>query len=127
MFLQQGIVITGAGLPSFDSIVPAVRALHAIFSNHLPGGRTVIYDPTTFKGYSAFSASNRYFTPAKHITSGGSLSFPRIMDPDGILGAMIAADIVYAADNVVEYYKLSDSRYNQTSVDDYLIILTLSD
>ena len=82
-----------------------------IFSNSFPSGRLNSFVPSTFKDHTSFTSSNRYFSAVKEIISTTAIPFPPVIDPHGDLQALSGRDLVYAADNVVQYYKLSDNKF----------------
>jgi hypothetical protein len=108
--LQQGVAITGAGLPQFQTAANAVAAIHSIFSHSLPDYHLDPYPPSFFNDFPTIHATSRYFSPMKDIT-GGSLHFPHSVDPNGILKSLESHELVHASDNVVLYFKSNDNMY----------------
>ena len=109
--LQQGLSITGGGLPLFDTAVVGLQTIRLIFDQEMNSDRLTDYSSSTSNGYPSIDASNRYFTPKQDISNDDHLQYPKTVDPRGILGSIAGNDLVYAPENVVEYYKVTDDRF----------------
>jgi hypothetical protein len=109
-YLQQGVAITGAGLPSFDDILTALKSIQSIFIGCFPAHHFTNSVPSSFQDHFSFAANNRFFSNTKEISAPTVIPFPSVVDPHGTLQRSSGQDLVYAPDNVVEYYKISNHR-----------------
>ena len=111
--MQQGISITGGGLPLFDTAVMALNTIQMIFDQALNDGVLTEYSSSNSDGYTSIDACNRYFTAKQDISSDGHLQFSKLVDPRGFLASM-TDDMVHASENVVDYYKEANERHDLT-------------
>jgi len=108
--MQQGISLTGGDLPLFNDAISGLQTIQTIF-NHELNHCLLDYYPSHYNSNPSIDASNRYFSLKNDISSDGHLPIPKAIDPRGILKAMKSQDLVYAPENVVEYYKASNNRH----------------
>ena len=98
-------MITGAGLPRFNDAVLALRTIESVFSREFREDQLETYQSSTHHNYPSIEASNRYFSTRKDIPSNDFLHLPTTIDPRGYLKELQYQDLIYTADNVVEYYE----------------------
>jgi hypothetical protein len=103
------VSITGGGLPKFNTAVDGVSAIRSMFADHFSKNLLEESAPT-YDSYPVIDASNRYFSSRKDVPLDGVVEIPKLIDPQGILASLENNNLVYALDNVVEYYKVADGR-----------------
>jgi len=104
--LRQSISITGLGLDEFQDQVKAIPELAAIFTRAVSEDKiqpnAIIGD---IEDMATLSASNRYFTPRKHVEGAKELTFPQDVDPYGNLTRLLGTAHVHIDENVVSYFE----------------------
>jgi len=108
--LQQGVSIMGENIELFNAAINGMYAIQSIFAQEF-NDSMLGYSPLLYNDYPIIDASNRYFSSRKDISVDQLLTFPRNVDPNGVLQSFLSHDLAYASDNVVEYYKAVDNRY----------------
>ena len=104
-YLQQNIAITGAGLSRFDDAIQGLHIIESVFAREYQENQLEKYQPSTYHGYSIIDSSNRYFSARGDISSDDHLVYPTTIDPHGFLHELLSDDLVYAPDNIVQYYQ----------------------
>jgi hypothetical protein len=107
-FLQQSISLFGGDLSLFRAAISGITGIQCLFSNEFKENDFEQWSPTMYKDMPSIDASNRYFSAKKDVSGDDHIPFPQAVDPRSILKSLEGLDFVHAADNVVDYYKLSD-------------------
>lgn len=107
MLARQGIDLTGYGHPAFERAVAAIEAIKKQMSGYMPmkGADEPI---ASYRDWSRFSASNRFFTDKRKVPHEMLNSFGNEIDPLQILeGRAINSKVpvVHIRDNKVKYYE----------------------
>ena len=100
----------GENIELFNAAINGMYAIQSIFAQEF-NDSMLGYSPLLYNDYPIIDASNRYFSSRKDISVDQLLTFPRNVDPNGVLQSFLSHDLAYASDNVVEYYKAVDNRY----------------
>jgi hypothetical protein len=109
-YLRQHVVLTGLGSPTFTSTLKSAGEVFGCFDHQFSEG---ILDSWTSSeeqsfGFPCFNISNRYFTPAKDAVNSQKITFPKGVNPHGILHGMSIGDgncsYVHTEDNLVQYF-----------------------
>ena len=87
-----------------------LQTIRIIFDQEINSDQLTNYSSTTSNGYPSIDASNRYFTPKRDVSHDDHLQYPKVVDPRGVLSSIAGHDLVYAPENVVEYYQVTSDR-----------------
>jgi hypothetical protein len=114
--MQQAIILTGLGTSQFQDSIQSVLAIEEEFSRQVGDRNMVSWKNGEYLDWVAMHLSNRYFTPRRGHPSVRPVTFDHLVDPHGTLESLAGEDRVHCADNVVEYYELTeDKRYAEES------------
>jgi hypothetical protein len=78
--------------------------IYSQFNREFADGKLEAWTISTYSGYQALDASNRYLTPKRDAQNMEHVPFTEAVDPRGILEAMAKSDYVHGDENVVHYY-----------------------
>lgn len=105
-FLKQGLMLTGAGTPTFDDAIKSAHDIYSQFYRSFAEGKIENWNTSTYSEYHALDISNRYLTPRKDAPSMVHIPFPKSVDPYGYLEGLVGTDYVHGEENEVKYYSL---------------------
>jgi hypothetical protein len=105
-FLKQGLMVTGAGTPTFDDAIKSAHDIYGQFCRSFAEGKIENWNTSTYSEYHALDLSNRYLTPKKDAPSMAHIPFQKSVDPHGYLEGLVGTDYVHGEENEVEYYSL---------------------
>lgn len=123
-FLQQWIVLTGLGSPTFTRAFEAAVEIYGYFDHQFSEGileSWMASQDSELDAMPCFDISNRYLTPTKE-TKDLDIPFKKGVDPWGILRGMASGNgtctYVHTEDNQVQYFTTSrEASSNRKSVE----------
>ncbi|KAK7049468.1 hypothetical protein VNI00_005499 [Paramarasmius palmivorus] len=101
--LQQKIVITGLGTPTFNKAVDGLTRIDSLLRLNIREGPKSL--ATNIGGYPTLAIANRYFTSKKIANEDEHVPFTQDVDPKGILDAFRGDTLVHTSENEVWYYR----------------------
>jgi hypothetical protein len=109
-FMRQAVSLTGLGSTTFNEGIQSIIAIEDIFSRQVGDQNMEPWKVGTWQDWQTIYLSNRYFSSCKNHRNLQSVPFHHFVDPDGTLATISNSrnDLVHCADNVVEYYEMSD-------------------
>ncbi|KAK0505440.1 hypothetical protein EDD18DRAFT_1046825, partial [Armillaria luteobubalina] len=103
--LSQSITMTGLGCASFNNAIATLQEMKLTAEREFKHGILDKWTPSTYRGFPAFTLSNRYFQTAKEGAQHEAIPFSDDVNPVGILQHLGKMDVVHTKDNVVQYFK----------------------
>ncbi|KAK0464105.1 hypothetical protein IW261DRAFT_1575314 [Armillaria novae-zelandiae] len=103
--LSQSVMLTGLGCPAFDEAIATLQEIRLTGEREFKNGMLDKWTPSTYRGFPAFTVSNRYFRTAKEGGQYEAITFDKDVDPVGILQRLAKTDVAHTEDNVVQYFK----------------------
>jgi hypothetical protein len=106
-FMRQSITLTGLGTDTFNDAIQSIQSIEDLFSRQIGEGRIIPWKMGSYQQWDTIFASNRYFTTGQKLSYIPHVPFHNLVDPDGVLAALIQDNRVHCSDNEVEYYELT--------------------
>ncbi|KAK0465777.1 hypothetical protein IW261DRAFT_1574768 [Armillaria novae-zelandiae] len=103
--LSQSVMLTGLGCPAFDEAIATLQEIRLTGEREFKNGMLDKWTPSTYRGFPAFTVSNRYFQTAKEGGQYEAITFDKDVDPVGILQRLAKTDVAHTEANVVQYFK----------------------
>ncbi|KAK0482474.1 hypothetical protein IW261DRAFT_1562162 [Armillaria novae-zelandiae] len=103
--LSQSVTLTGLGCVAFDETIATLQEIRLTGEREFKNGMLEKWTPLTYRGFPAFSISNRYFRMAKEGGQYEAIEFSKDVDPVGILQRLGKTDVAHTEDNEVQYFK----------------------
>ncbi|SJL08851.1 uncharacterized protein ARMOST_12222 [Armillaria ostoyae] len=85
VILSQKLTISGLGASTFAESMSALREVSLTAEREFKQGTLEQWTPTTFNGFEAMESTNRYFRRVHEGDNDVALTFPKEVDPNGVL------------------------------------------
>ncbi|KAK0432413.1 hypothetical protein EV421DRAFT_1910923 [Armillaria borealis] len=103
--MAQSITVTGLGCHTFDDTIAMLQEIRLTVEREFKSGMLDKWNPTTYRGFPAFTLSNRYFRTQRDGSQHEEVTFSKDVDPVGILQRLARNDLIHTEENEVQYFK----------------------
>ena len=107
-YLRQSVTLTAFGNPVFDKPIENIAAIYAIFKRAVGDNLSESAVYSTYEGFPAIDAANRYFTPKNGADSEEIRPLTAEVDPNGYLAKAAGSKYVHTEENKVYYFEKTD-------------------
>lgn len=114
--MKQFVGITGLGSEHFDESITGIGRWLEKLRTAVHPDKVADWSPGTTGSHLCLAFTNRLFTPVEDVTDDDQLAMPKDWDPTGVLARTTKGEVVYTAENVVQYVVMTRSDDNELYV-----------